>query len=334
MADPLVSILIPTYNGERFLKRALASALDQSLTDIEVVVADDASTDSTPQILAAAAAADPRVRIIRHEENVGAYDNPRTLLEAARGEFVKFLLHDDLLMRDCVKELVRGMQATEGSTIAFSRRSIVGEDGRPLPDGVKAPLVDRAGPLDGRELGDLMLSNCVNVIGEMTTVLFRRADVDPGHLWEADGRRLAAMGDLYLWLSLLARGSAYYSPRTLSSFRLHGAQRSSDQVRVLRGALDWPVLVDWGRRAGFLADPAQQRAAFGKALRIAADNYVVLPPNAGSVAGLEATYLSLVALAELEGALPADQDRPLLERAHASDVLSALAAPFDTAMPD
>ena len=150
MTAPLVSILVPTYNGERFLKRALASALDQSLTDIEVVGGDDGSTDSTPEILSAVAAADPRVRVIRHEENVGAYDNPRMLLAAARGEFVKFLLHDDLLLRDCVKDLVRGMQATDGATLAFSRRSIVGEDGRPVPGGVSDPLTDRAGPLGGR----------------------------------------------------------------------------------------------------------------------------------------------------------------------------------------
>jgi glycosyltransferase involved in cell wall biosynthesis len=52
VSDPLVSILIPTYNGERFLRPALRSALEQSYKNIEVVVADDASTDRTAEILA------------------------------------------------------------------------------------------------------------------------------------------------------------------------------------------------------------------------------------------------------------------------------------------
>ncbi len=334
MTAPLVSVLVPTYNGERFLKRTLRSALDQSHREIEVLVGDDASTDSTPEILAAVAAADPRVRVIRHEANVGAYDNPRLLLEAARGEYVKFLLHDDLLMRDCVRDLVRGMQATDGATLAFSRRSVVGEDGRPVPGNAPEPLSDRPGPLDGRELGDLLLRNCVNLIGEMTTVLFRRDDVDPEGMWEVDGRRLAALGDLRLWLSLLARGRAFYSPRTLSNFRLHDEQRSRDGSRYLRGVLDWPLLIDWGRRQGFLADPEAQRAAFATALRVVADNYARVPPNAASVAALEGAYLATVALAELEGAVPGHRDRPLTTWAHDPAVLAALARPLDDTVPD
>jgi glycosyltransferase involved in cell wall biosynthesis len=331
---PLVSILVPTYNGERFLKRALTSALDQTLRDVEVVVGDDASTDSTPEILAAAAAADPRVRVIRHETNVGAYDNPRLLLEAARGEYVKFLLHDDLLMRDCVKDLVRGMESVPGATLAFSRRAVVDGDGRPAPGAPPQPLSDRPGALDGRELGDLVLRNCVNVIGELTTILFRRVDVEPEGMWEVDGRRLAATGDLRLALSLLARGPAFYSPRTLSNFRLHGAQRAQDAARFIRGVLDWPLLLDWGRRQGFLADPQLQREAFSTALRVAADNYATVPPGPATVAGLQAAHLCTVALAALEGALPQQPGTPLSAWAHDPAVLAALARPLDESVPD
>ncbi|WP_409332457.1 glycosyltransferase family 2 protein [Trujillonella humicola] len=334
MSAPLVSILVPTYNGERFLKKALRSALEQSHREIEVLVGDDASTDSTPEVLAAVAAGDPRVRVIRHETNVGAYDNPVRLLEEARGEYVKYLLHDDLLMRDCVRDLVRGLEATDGAVLAFSRRSIVGEDGRTLPGGELAPLADRPGPLDGHELVDGVLQNCTNVIGELTTILFRRTAVDPAALWQVDGRRLAVLGDLALSLSLLAQGPAFYTPRSLSSFRMHGDQRSRDDVRRIRGALDWPRLVDWGRRAGFLADPAQQRRAYATALRIAADHYAAMPPGPGMVAGLEAAYLCTVALAELEGALPPGRGVPLSDRAHGPAVLGRLAAELDDSIPD
>jgi glycosyltransferase involved in cell wall biosynthesis len=334
MSAPLVSILVPTYNGERFLKKALRSALEQSHKEIEVLVGDDASTDSTPEILAAVAASDPRVRVIRHDGNLGAFDNPIRLLEAARGEYVKFLMHDDLLMRDCVRDLVRGMESADGVTLAFSRRSFVDEDGRALSGGQPAPLRDRAGVMDSLELGDMMLQGCVNVMGELTTVLFRRSAIDPATLWQVDGRRLAAVGDLCLYLSLLARGPVFYTPRTLSAFRRHGGQRSHDATRVIRGTLDWPLLIDWARRQGFLGDPVQQRRAFSMALRVAADHYAALPTAPGTVAGLEAAYLCTVALAEIDGAIPDDPTRSLLERAHGSAALGRLASVLDDSIPD
>ncbi|MGY1813846.1 glycosyltransferase family 2 protein [Blastococcus sp. SYSU D00820] len=328
MTAPLVSILVPTYNGERFLKKTLRSALEQTYKEIEVVVADDASTDSTPEILAAAAEADPRIRVIRHESNVGAFRNPALLLEAARGEYVKFLLHDDLLMRDCVKDLVRGMEATEGATLAFSRRSIVGADGRPVPGGELQPLQDRPGPLEGLELGNALLENCVNLIGELSTVLFRRTDVDPDTLWEVDGRQLRVLGDLHLSVALLAKGRAFYSPRTLSSFRLHDTQRSQDPRMTMRSAHDWVLLVDWGRRHGFLPEEAQQRKAFSTALRVAAEHYPKVPTGAATP-GLEAAFLATVALAELDGALAADPGTPLYRRAHGPGVLGRLSGELD-----
>ncbi|MBN1091635.1 glycosyltransferase family 2 protein [Blastococcus sp. TML/M2B] len=97
MSDPLVSILIPTCNGEAHLRAALRSAREQSYRDVEIIIGDDASTDRTPEIIAAAAAEDDRIRVIRHETNGGGYDNLQSILEAARGEYVKYLLHDDVL---------------------------------------------------------------------------------------------------------------------------------------------------------------------------------------------------------------------------------------------
>jgi cellulose synthase/poly-beta-1,6-N-acetylglucosamine synthase-like glycosyltransferase len=76
VSAPLVSILVPTYNGERFLRLALRSALDQSYRDIEVIIGDDASTDGTADVLASVAAADARVRVVRHDTNVGATRTP------------------------------------------------------------------------------------------------------------------------------------------------------------------------------------------------------------------------------------------------------------------
>jgi glycosyltransferase involved in cell wall biosynthesis len=306
VTDPLVSVLVPTYNGERFLRPALRSALEQSHRSIEVLVGDDGSTDRTAEVLAAVAATDARVRVIRHEQNLGAFQNPLALLEAARGEYVKFLLHDDVLAKDCVRVLVRGMEAAPDAALAFSRRTVVDVDGRPVPGGVLTPLRDRAGLWDGRELGDRCLTAGQNLVGEMTTVLYRRTALPVEDYWQVDGQRLEVLGDLGLWLRLLATGPAFYSPEALSRFRVHGEQRSADVGLAARGVLDWPRLADWSERHGFLADPADRRAAWAGILHGAAGQVAGLAAGPASGPALEATSLALVRLAELSGAAPGD----------------------------
>ncbi|NYJ06358.1 glycosyltransferase family 2 protein [Petropleomorpha daqingensis] len=329
MTEPLVSVLIPAYNGERFLKTAVRSALDQSYKNIEVIVGDDASTDRTPEILAALAAGDPRLRVIRHEANVGGFENPRLLFGEAQGEYVKYLLHDDVLAPDCIRVLVRGLQATPGAVMAFSRRNLVNEDGRPIPGGELKPLQDKAGPIDGWELGNACLEAGSNIIGELTTVLFRKDAVTTDFMWQVDGRRLDVLGDLSLWLRLLARGPVFYSPQALSRFRQHSTQTSQDPRLIARGIRDWPRLLDWAVRQGFLTDTAQQRRAFARILAGAAARVHALAEGPAFVPSLEAVVLATARLVELGARNPGALDRPLEQRAHGEQALAHLAQELD-----
>lgn len=92
----LVSVIVPVYNAEKYLRECLDSVVDQSLREIEIICVDDGSTDASPAILAEYAARDPRVRVITQENRyAGAARN--AAIRAARGEFVAFLDPDDLL---------------------------------------------------------------------------------------------------------------------------------------------------------------------------------------------------------------------------------------------
>jgi glycosyltransferase involved in cell wall biosynthesis len=91
-SQPLVGVVIPVWNGERYLRDAIESVLSQTHTALDVVVVDDGSTDATPDIAQSYA---PLVRVIhRPHEGLGATRNAG--LEAVRGEYVAFLDHDDL----------------------------------------------------------------------------------------------------------------------------------------------------------------------------------------------------------------------------------------------
>jgi glycosyltransferase involved in cell wall biosynthesis len=99
---PAVTVGIPTYNRAAGLQRALESVLGQSEQDLEVIVADNASTDETPEIIARAVAGDERIRYLRHDANQGLTANFNAVLEAACGQYVMVLADDDWIEADYV----------------------------------------------------------------------------------------------------------------------------------------------------------------------------------------------------------------------------------------
>jgi hypothetical protein len=104
---PLVSILVPTWNAAATVERALASALAEDGVPIEVVVVDDASTDGTPDLVAAIAARDPRVALLRLPTNGGVSNARNRGLVGGPGEWLAFLDADDRLFPGAIAALIR-----------------------------------------------------------------------------------------------------------------------------------------------------------------------------------------------------------------------------------
>lgn len=97
MQQPRISCLLPVYNGEAFLEEAIGSILSQSFKDFELVVVDDGSRDTTPDILARLAAADPRIKVVR-QENGGIVAALNAGLAVCRGEYVARMDADDVAL--------------------------------------------------------------------------------------------------------------------------------------------------------------------------------------------------------------------------------------------
>jgi glycosyltransferase involved in cell wall biosynthesis len=93
--SPLVSVVLPTQNRADRLEGAIASVLAQTVADLELIVVDDASTDSTPELLMKASDADPRVRVIRRDRSEGPSPARNTAIRQAAGEFLAFIDDDD-----------------------------------------------------------------------------------------------------------------------------------------------------------------------------------------------------------------------------------------------
>lgn len=112
----MVSIILPAYNAELYLREALESALVQTCRDIEVIVVDDGSTDSTPEIIREFVDRDPRVRTIR-QANGGLSAARNAALDIASGEWLVFLDSDDLLYPDSVAILLEAAERTGCSIV-------------------------------------------------------------------------------------------------------------------------------------------------------------------------------------------------------------------------
>lgn len=127
----LVSIVLPVYNGATFVAKALASIQQQTYTNFELIVVDDGSTDATPAILAAHAQQEPRMRIIRQENQ----RLPRALsngFQMARGEFLTWTSVDNCLKPDFLERLVQCLQRHPHWDMVYANEDIIDQQGRPL----------------------------------------------------------------------------------------------------------------------------------------------------------------------------------------------------------
>jgi glycosyltransferase involved in cell wall biosynthesis len=131
---PRVSIGMPIYNAERYLAAALDSLLAQTYDDFELVICDNASTDSTQAICEQYAARDTRIHYHRNAANVGAAANFNRCFELATGEFFKWSAHDDLCEPTFLKQCVDILDAEPGCVLAYPRARIIDADGQTLED--------------------------------------------------------------------------------------------------------------------------------------------------------------------------------------------------------
>lgn len=125
------SVVVPTYNGRRFVGETIASVCAQTMADWELVVVDDGSTDATPALLAEAAAADRRVRVLRQAN--GGIAAARTAGLAAtcpESEYVLFLDHDDVLRPDALDTLIGALEAEPSAVAAQGIASYIDGEGR------------------------------------------------------------------------------------------------------------------------------------------------------------------------------------------------------------
>ena len=129
---PRVSIGMPVYNGEPFIREALDSILAQTYEDFELIISDNASTDSTEMICRAYAAQDSRIRYLRNPSNVGAAKNYNAVFQISTGEYFKWAAHDDICLPTFLERCVEVLDREPSVVVCSPKGLIIDAEGNPI----------------------------------------------------------------------------------------------------------------------------------------------------------------------------------------------------------
>ena len=221
---PTVSVVMPAYNVEAYVEEAVRSALNQTFTDLEVVVVDDGSTDGTAEAVGRIAAADPRVRLVR-QANRGLAGARNAALRVARGSLFALLDSDDAWAPAFLDEQIAILRSRPDIDIVTGNGWCMGggRDGqlaRPYPD--PRPTPDLASII-GDERSVFIMSvfrrRVYNVVGPFDESMRTNEDYD-------------------FWLRAAVAGFRFARNDTpLGYYRVRLDSLSADDLRMLRGIL-------------------------------------------------------------------------------------------------
>jgi glycosyltransferase involved in cell wall biosynthesis len=258
--NPLVSICIPTYNGERFIAETIKSALEQTYRPLEILISDDYSSDRTLEIahslldrIVDEVEVNPgiQVKILCHDR-YGLAKNWNHCILASEGKYLKFLFQDDLLLPNCISEMVELAQKDDQIGFVFCQREVICEDGLEFDPLYGTNLTDHWGRLQTIQSGlDLLLDpnllqEPLNKIGEPTNVLLSRWAIAQAGEFDPN---LVQVLDWDMWLRLFAVGKVGYLEQVLVKFRVHSQQVSQGNAESGASWLD-----NWKLQLKMLSD--------------------------------------------------------------------------------
>ncbi|WP_233804011.1 glycosyltransferase [Paraburkholderia sp. HP33-1] len=283
---PLVSVLIPAYKPQ-FLIRSIASALNQTFADIEILVGDDTADGTLAELVAGIA--DPRVRYFHHGFQKGSL-NCQALWERASGKYVKWLFDDDLLMPGSVETLVAALRDNPASLMAFHERVFIDANDNMTAAPSALLKMGQAARLDRAFLAQRLVGHVNNFVGEPSNIMLDRERFDGARLFVYRDWRLGFLGDVATYLNAAEHGPVVAVGGYMSAFRQHGGQASNrHSPHLSAGLYEWELLIRGEAEAGHM-----DRATLQIARRNLMQQYVLWGTSLPEIARLMANLDELV----------------------------------------
>ena len=216
--NALVSIITPSYNSERFINECICSVLEQTYTNWELLIVDDASEDGSKQLINSFTEKDSRITSHFLDRNVGAAKARNVAISRATGRYIAFLDIDDVWKKEKLTEQINFMK-NHDIAFSFSSYQPMSEDGSQIFKEIKAPLI-----MDY----NLFLKN--TIIGCLTVVL------DKYKIGDFRMPNLRTSQDMALWLSIMKDGfSAHGIQKSLAYYRIVKTSNTANKLKVAKG---------------------------------------------------------------------------------------------------
>jgi len=262
LEQPLVSILIPTHNRPQMFEVALKSAIAQTYLNIEIIISDNSDDDITQSLIKSYLDNHKNIIYIRCQ-GVSAGQNFLNCLEHSLGEYINILFDDDVFMPEKIERMLHYYLAYPEIGFVTSSRQVIDQEGSILPPKTTTKaLFQQDTRIGGRSLGEFILSEGRNVVGEPTTVLLRRSDI-PNGFGMFCKHQFIVLSDVATWLSILAYKDCVYISEPLSQFRLHAGQDQNNGETIIKSQIEWMRLLCEGHRNGiFLLDRTALQEVF------------------------------------------------------------------------
>lgn len=236
MNEPLISVIMPSYNSESYIREAIDSALSQTYKRFELIVIDDCSDDSTPDIVREYCERDERVHFLANEKNLGAAGTRNRGLDEAKGDYIAFLDSDDIWRSDKLAKQLQ-LLSSSGKSLCYSSYAFINESGEKCGPDYTVP--------SSTDFERLLRENCIS----SSTVLLSREALG-AHRFHAEYMH----EDYVLWLDLLREGCACIGDsEVLADYRLHTGSKSANKLisawnrwKVYRNYLKLPFFTSLG----------------------------------------------------------------------------------------
>lgn len=215
--QPLISVVLPVYNGGDYLKEAVHSVLQQSHHHFEFLILDDCSTDDSWEFLKALR--DNRIRLYRNERNKGLFYNLNFLIKESKGSLIKLWSQDDIMYPDCLECFANFHAVHNDLGFSYSGRDIINEQGC-----IITPLgKDETPVIISTELHARIAFFTGSIAGNIANVCIRKQALEKVGLFD-ESMKISA--DFDMWVRLAKHYNTGFIPEKLIQLRDHKGQLS------------------------------------------------------------------------------------------------------------
>ena len=240
--EPLVQVLLPTYNRPQYFELALESVLSQTYSNYTILISDDSTDTKTKELVQKKYQKHPKIHYV-HNPGFSLNDNFNYLKEhiSPNAKYVNYLMDDDLFYPTKLAEMVAFLEEYPDALLCTSPRDLIDAEDK-VTDQQK-PLNPEPVLVDGIELGKLILFSGDNYIGEPTTPLIRATILNQPYFGRQEGASEYLIQDILRWFAILSQGKIIMLPKPLSAFRAHSANGSLENDTPFLLRIVWATII-------------------------------------------------------------------------------------------